>query len=121
MVGAAYDAALRRLWVGKLTVIVREVTKNPDTMITEFTEKEIIANEPCRLSFSSVTPTQNTVGAAEKPQETKVFCAAALDIPAGSKLVIEQNGRVAAYSKSGEAAHYTYHQEIPLKLFERWT
>lgn len=115
-----YERALQSLWKGKMTVIIRTQTKNETTKQNEFSETVLFENEPCRLSFSSITPTENSVGAAETAQSVKVFCSQTLDIPAGSKLVIEQNGRVSEYSKSGEPAVYTYHQEIPLKLFERW-
>lgn len=113
-------SALQSLWVGRMDVIIREQIKNAQTKRNEFVEKIIIENEPCRLSFSGISTTDNTVGAAETGQEVKIFCDTSIDIPAGAKIVVTQNNLVTEYEKSGVPAYYSNHQEIPLKLFERW-
>lgn len=112
--------ALRSLWVGKMNVITREQIKNETTKQNEFVEKVIFEDEPCRLSYINKPNTENNVGAAETDQTAKIFCDTTLDIPAGAKIVITQNNRVIEYTQSGKPAFYTYHQEIPVKLFERW-
>ena len=43
-----------------------------------------------------------------------------LDIPAGSKIVVTQEGRTNEYQKSGEPAVYSFHQEVMLVPFERY-
>lgn len=112
--------ALMSLWTGRMTVTVREQVKNEETKQMEFAEKNVIENAPCRLSYSAAAPVRDSGGAPEIGQTVKIFCAPAPDIPEGSKIVIEQNGRTAAYKRSGTPAVYTNHQEITLELFERW-
>ena len=41
-------------------------------------------------------------------------------MPAGSKIVVTQEGRTAAYARSGEPAVYSSHQEIVLVPFEEY-
>lgn len=115
-----YKSAIESLWTGKMTVIVRKQIKNDITKKMEFIEQSIYNDLPCRLSFSNISTTENNIGAAEKTQEIKVFCDSLKDIPAGCKIRITQNNRTTEYTQSGEPAYYTNHQEIPLKLFERW-
>lgn len=113
-------SAIESLWIGRMKVITRQQTKNSLTKQNEFVEKVIFENEPCRLSFSNITSTTNTVGAAEIEQTTKLFCSPTLHIPEGSKIVITQNNRISEHTQSGKPAVYTHHQEIVLKPFERW-
>ncbi|MER2030949.1 MAG: hypothetical protein ABS903_17440 [Solibacillus sp.] len=42
------------------------------------------------------------------------------DIPSGSKIIVKQNGITESYTRSGKAAVFRMHQEIPLELFERY-
>ena len=114
------ERAIKSLWVGRMKVIVKEPVPNTLTKKTSFQEKTIIENEPCRLSFLSTAITEDTTGAAEIGQSNKIFCDTSLDIPPGSKIIIEHNHRIKAYERSGEPAFYTYHQEIPVKPFVRW-
>lgn len=43
-----------------------------------------------------------------------------LEIPEGSKITVTQNGVIGDYERSGKAAVYTCHQEVPLELFRGW-
>ena len=116
----AYGKALRRLWKGRCSVYIRKTKINEANGCNEPYEELLFSDEPCRLSFSSLASTPETDEAARIQQTTKLFIAAGLDIPAGSKIVVTQAGETPTYSKSGEPAFYSTHQEIMLAPFKRW-
>lgn len=108
--------ALQRLWKDKLTLINYEEVTKPNGS-TGFEEITVLEDKPCKLSFSTLQAvTQNDANAAIV-QVVKVFCDPALMIDAGSKLVIEHNGRTFEFSRSGEPGIFTNHQEIVLVPF----
>ena len=74
----------------------------------------------CKLSFVTIKQTLENQNVAEVVQVTKLFISNEVDIPAGSKIRVTQNGKTADYEKSGEPAVYTNHQEITLELFKGW-
>ena len=117
-----YKEALQSLWEGICIVYMRKPSDIPDpnTGRTVFSEEAIAENVPCRLSFSNITETSPDSGAARVMQTVKLFLDPDVLVPAGSKIVVTQNGVTGTYSQSGEPALYTHHKEIPLKLFERW-
>lgn len=111
---------LRKLWTGSCTVISRIKKQDPVIKRTEFVEETIYENEPCRLSYQTLTPTTNKNGVAEVVQVPKLFISNELVIPPGSKIIVTQNGRTTEFSNSSEPAVYTNHQEIVLELFKGW-
>ena len=119
---SAYQNALQRLWKGVCTVYVKVPSPDPDpaTGRTVYSEEAVAEGVPCRLSFSSIAETQPESSAAKVTQTVKLFLDPAVELPPGSKLTVTQNGVTGEYSQSGEPAVYTYHKEVPLKLFERW-
>ena len=96
----SYQDALRRLWDGLCDVYVLETAVNKANGRDEPTEVQKLHGEPCRLSFSIISKTA--------------------EIPAGSKIVVTQEGRTTAYARSGEPAVYSCHQEIPLVPFKEY-
>ena len=116
----AYGKALRRLWKGRCSVYIRKTKINEANGCNEPYEELLFSDEPCRLSFSSLASTPETDEAARIQQTTKLFIAAGLDIPAGSKIIVTQAGETQTYSRSGEPAFYSTHQEIMLASFKRW-
>lgn len=117
---STYKAALTSLWSGLCNVYVREYTRNAITGRSEPTEVLKLDNEPCRVSFSSITSTGEKDDAPTIQQTVKLFISSAVDIPEGSKIVVTQNGQTEAYTRSGAPAVYTYHQEIMLVPFEEY-
>lgn len=111
---------LRKLWAGSCTVISRVKKQDPVTKRTEFIEETIYENEPCRLSYSRITPTTDKNDVAEVVQIPKLFLSNELNIPSGSKIIVTQNGRTTEFSNSSEPAVYSNHQEIVLELFKGW-
>lgn len=119
MVDSAREA-LRSLWKGRADVYIKKMVINPENGRNEATEERILKAEPCRLSYKSVTSVNPVEGASVIEQVIKLFISETVQIPPGSKIIVTQNDVTKAFSRSGEPAYYTNHQEIVLKPFERW-
>lgn len=113
--------ALESLWKGTCTVWIREEIQNPVNKRTEFGEAAVYEDQPCKLSIETITTTNENNNAASVTQKVKLFIAPEVNIPAGSKITVTQNGKTADYEKSGEPGIYTNHQEISLDLFKGWS
>lgn len=116
----SYKDDIKALWSGRCKVAVRESVCDESTGRTIQTEKTLFENEPCRISFDKVQSTSTTNGAAVVAQTVTLFIDAALKIPPGSKISVDQNGVAGEYEMSGVPAVYSAHQEIPLELFGGW-
>lgn len=112
--------AIESLYLGVCTVYIREKYLDPLTKQTNFTETAIITDQPCRLSYSRISPNTETDRVSQQHQVIKLFIDSSLDIPAGCKIIVTQNNKTQAYKSSGVPAVYRYHQEIELEIFERW-
>lgn len=112
---------LQMLWKGKCTVKVRQSRINPITKRTEFDEVTTYTDEPCKLSFETISSTDENSNAASITQKAKLFIGPDVIIPPGSKITVTQNGRTVDYEQTGEPAVYTNHQEIILNLFKEWS
>lgn len=117
---SSYKNAIQSLWQGRATITVREGKYNPANGRTEPVERVTVADQPCRVSYSTVTNTEPNSEAALVAQTVKLLIDPAVDIPAGSKITVTQNGVTRDYEQSGKAAVYTCHQEVPLELFKEW-
>lgn len=90
--------------------------------ITKQGEKETdIREQPCKLSFESLSTVAQNEHGGVLAQSQKLFLAPELNIKANSKIVVTQNNKTESYSNSGVAAVYPTHQEITLNLFEGWS
>lgn len=116
----SYQNALRRLWDGLCDVYTFETVRNKANGRDEPTEVQKLHGEPCRLSFSSISSTSEEDSAPRIQQALKLFISKNVTIPAGSKIVVTQEGRTNAYAQSGEPAVYSTHQEIMLVPFEEY-
>lgn len=114
-----YNKAIKSLWKGKCTVIIRGSETDPDTEMERTVESVLMADEPCRISFQSIAPAGNGP-VPTIVQNIKLFVSADKEIPAGSKITVTQEGRTVDYTRSGLPAIYSVHQEIPLELFKKW-
>ena len=112
--------ALQMLWKDTCSIYTKEKTTNSTTKRTEFTEELLYENQSCKLSFETLTSTTGMNHAPSISQGVKLFISNMLSIPAGSKIVVTRNGVQYIYKNSGEPGVFTYHQEIPLELFEGW-
>lgn len=113
--------AQESMYDGKCTVIEYGKTKDPITKITSKGEITVLADQPCRLSFSSSPAASQTSTTANLTQTIKLFIAPEIEIKPGSKIDVMQNGRTTAYKQSGQPAVYSTHQEVILELFRGWS
>lgn len=112
--------AIESMYDGTCTIIERQKVKLPNKS-TGFMDIVVLEDIPCRLSFKTITNTNQTeTGVSAVVQVTKVFIAPEIQVKPGSKLTITQNDVTTEYKSSGQPAIYTTHQEIELELFERW-
>lgn len=112
--------AIESLYVGVCNVIEHQSVKNPITQIMEDKEVTVLVDQPCKLSFERVTSANQTSAAAIVTQYTKLIIAPEIEIKPGSKIIVTQRGRVETYTRSGQPAFFTSHQEIQLELFVKW-
>lgn len=116
-----HRAAIESTYSGVCSVYEYEKARDDKTKLTKGRERLLAENVPCKLSFSSIQATDGNGTAVSNQQSVKLFLAPEIAIKAGSKIVVTQDGVENAYQGSSEPAVYPTHQEINLKLFERWT
>ena len=87
---------------------------------TGFKEVKVVEEQPCRLSFSTISSTSATGNIAGVSQTIKLFLAPEINVKEGSKITVTQNGVTRDYKRSGTPAVYSTHQEIVLELFDGW-
>lgn len=87
---------------------------------TGFEEVKVLDGQPCRVSFKTVTAANESRSASAVAQEIKLFISNEVNVKAGSKIVVTQDGITQSYKNSGEPARYPTHQEIALELFKGW-
>lgn len=114
-----FKKAIESLYIGKCTVTEHRQYIDETTKQTKFEDVDILTDVPCRLSFSSLRPTDENI-AASVTQSIKLFLDPNIVIPAGCKITVTQNNKTIAYKQSGEPAFHTNHQEISLELFKKW-
>lgn len=98
------------------TVIAHEKYEKPNGS-TGFREVTTLEDAPCHVQFSGVTSAEQGDAVATVSQEIRLFISPDEEISAGSKIVVDS----VEYAHSGVSAKYATHQEIVLKLFERWS
>lgn len=117
---SAYEKAIKRLWVGRATVTVLDGEVNSTNGRTEPKERVLAENVPCRISHQTVTTTQPLEGASQVVQSVVLYIDPSVEIPEGSKITVTQNKVTKDYGRSGKAAVFTHHKEVPLELFKGW-
>ena len=115
-----YKEAIQSLWDGRATITVREGVLDERTGRTEPVERVTASELPCRVSFATVKSTEPDEEAARVAQTVTLYIDPSVVIPEGSKITVTQNQVTTDYERSGKAAVYTDHQEVPLELWEGW-
>ena len=118
----AQRKALEKLWKDRCTIIQRVEVTDPTTKLTDFEEKPLLQDWPCKLSFESLTSTDGDA-VATVSQSVKLFLSPDVVVPAGCKVVVIRSNdlqREFTYSSSGEPGVFPNHQEINLQLFRGW-
>lgn len=116
----AQRKALERLWKDRCTVYHRVKVTDPKTKLTDFDEKPLLQDQPCKLSFETLNSTDGD-HVATVAQSVKLFISPDVEIPAGCKIVVARFNdleRTFTYSRSGEPGIFTNHQEIMLEPFK---
>lgn len=116
----AQRKALERLWKDRCTVYHRVKVTDPKTKLTDFDEKPLLQDQPCKLSFETLNSTDGN-HVATVAQSVKLFISPDVEIPAGCKIVVTRFNdleRTFTYSRSGEPGIFTNHQEIMLEPFK---
>ena len=116
----AQRKALERLWKDRCTVYHRVKVTDPKTKLTDFDEKPLLRDQPCKLSFETLNSTDGD-HVATVAQSVKLFISPDVEIPAGCKIVVTRFNdleRTFTYSRSGEPGIFTNHQEIMLEPFK---
>jgi hypothetical protein len=108
--------AIETMYDSTCTVIVHEEYEKPNGA-TGFRDVTILEDAPCHVQYSSVPSAEQGDAVASVSQEIRLFISPDEEIPAGSKIVVDS----VEYAHSGVSAKYATHQEIVLKLFERWS
>lgn len=115
----AYKAAQRALWCDRCTVTTKQDTVNSKKRTVQ-EDVVLFADEPCRLSFNSIQETDETSHAARRVQSAVLLISPDRKIPAGSIITVTHEGVTSTFERSGVAAVYSHHQEIPLVLKKEW-
>lgn len=118
--GTQYATAIKSLWEGLCTVTVRTNSTSQSTGRAVVSEVDTYTDEPCRITFDTVSPTEPNSNAAQPIQSITLFVDRSVEIPPGSKITVTQNGVTTAYEQSGVPSVYSVHKEIPLELFKGW-
>lgn len=117
----AHRAAIEVLYEDVCTIYEYRSVTDDKSKLTSKQEVPVIENQPCKLSFESTDAAAPIDGANEKAVSVKLFISPDIAVRPGSKIVVTHKGTETAFSNSGVPAVYSGHQEIVLKLFERWT
>lgn len=118
----AHRKALERLWKDRCSIFVKEKVTDPTTHLTDFEEKPLLQDQPCKLSFETLTST-NGDEVATAQQVVKLFLSPDVKVPAGCKIVVTRPNdmeRTFTYACSGEPGVFSNHQEIMLEPFRGW-
>ena len=83
----AHRKALERLWKDRCSIFVKEKVTDPTTKLTDFEEKPLLQDQPCKLSFETLTST-NGDEVATAQQVVKLFLSPDVKVPAGCKIVV---------------------------------
>lgn len=116
----SHQDALKRLWDDVCDIYVLEAVRNDENGRDEPKEVKVLSQEPCRLSFSNISSTSEQDSAPRIQQVLKLFISKDVEIPAGSKIVVKQEGRTDAYASSSKPAVHSVHQELMLVPFEEY-
>lgn len=118
---AAYRKSIEKLYDDTCNIYESGLRKDSKTGITKPTaDNLVVKNQQCRISFKTISPTNQTESNNKISQEIKLFIAPELLIKEGSKIVITRNGRTTEYKNSGTPAIYSTHQEIILILVKEY-
>ena len=110
MVNKAVRTALERLWQDRCSIFIREEVTDPTTHLTDSEEKPLLQDQPCKLSFETLTST-NGDEVATAQQVVKLFLSPDVKVPAGCKIIVTRPNDV--------ERTFTYRSSISPTMSER--
>ncbi|MDE5588721.1 MAG: hypothetical protein K2J60_06220 [Acetatifactor sp.] len=113
--------AVESTYEGVATVTVHKKETDGRTGLANWIDAVVLDDQPCRVSFSSISAVTQTESAAAVGQTVKLFISPDICIKPGSKITVTQSGVTTDYTYSGVPAVYATHQEIMLDLFKEWS
>lgn len=108
--------AIEMTYNATCTIRECESKKDPVTKVTSKKEVVLLENQPCSISYKSVTTANQTESVSTVQQVIKLFIAPEIIVKEGSKLEITHDGIMEEFKNSGKSAVYSSHQEIVLEL-----
>lgn len=111
---------IEALYEDTCTIYIRAPAVNAATGITEYEERAVYTDLPCRLSFSDVPPAADGETPAIEGR-VKLFLAPEIEAPPGCRFDVTRLGEVTSWERSGKAARYATHQEINVEAWKRWS
>ena len=108
--------AFETMYDSTCTVIVHEEYERENGS-TGFYDVIVLKDAPCHLQYTGVKAAEQGDAVATVSQEIRLFISPDVEILAGSKITVNS----VDYTHSGVVAKYATHQEIVLKLWDRWS
>lgn len=103
------------------TVIEQVSKRDENNKRNELIEKQTLINQPCKLTYKTITSSIETSTISNVVQQILLFIAPDVSIKPGSKIeIMRKNGIIEVYKNSGKPNIYDTHQEIVLEIFKGW-
>lgn len=116
MVAKNVRKAIESLYIGLCDITNQQEVLDAVTGQTSFKEVVAVSKQPCRLSYSVITAATEGDSAATVKQIIKLFIAPEIEVLAGARVAVTQNGRTTEYKAAGQPAVHSNHQEVILRL-----
>ena len=110
---------IEKLYIDTCTIIEYQEVTDEENHITNMQEVIVYEDVPCKLSYQTIKMSGEDV-ASSLNMVAKLIISPDIIVKSGSKINITRNGVTTSYKNSGEPAQHLNHQEIILKLFDRW-
>ncbi len=111
--------AIEATYSGKMKIVRKEELDDPLSPATKQIEKEVYVNIPCALSKDKLNNANQKVDVADVNYTIKLFCAPEIEIKAGDRINVEQDGMNYHLKHTGEPFKYPTHQEIIVERDEK--
>lgn len=112
--------AIESLYEDICTVYEKKNVTDPITKLTKTEDVEVLKEQPCKVSFSSIKATEEKSNVATVSQVVKLFISPDVSIRPGSKIAVTRKGKTTEYASSGQEANFSTHKEIVLELFKEY-
>lgn len=96
--------ALEATYEGLCTIMEYRDVTDERTKLSSEKEVTVAENQPCKLSFEKLDAVVQTETAAAMAQGIRLFLAPEIEVKAGSRIIVIQNGVTEEYAASGKPA-----------------